>query len=202
MSRLVYRTSAVILVGIVLNACWKPKYDEVFIGQESRDFYIFKEGSYWIYQDSITNNTDSVILLQPSLGFLKVKGGQIIEIYESTYCHCLSDTSIFLSYHLDPWGCYFPAVFFNAGVHDFEKIHISTYGTSYLHSCNIGENIFNNVKVIWQKDGFSNDFLSDYSIQSYWVKNIGLIRYEIYNPDNEILNTYNLVKYNVKPYKE
>ena len=77
--------------------------------------------------------------------------------------------------------------------------------TSYLPSYSIEENNFDNVRIVWQKHPIRHHgayYTTDYYIRSYWVKNIGLIRYEIYNPNNEILNTYNLIKYNVKPYNK
>ena len=212
-SRFIYNAVAVLVVGILLNACIKPTYSYEYIDQETKDFCVFGKGSYWIYQDSITNNLDSVMLMQSLLKTVEDHGEwghtEIIECYESEYCHYLSDTSIFFSHYIDSHkGTYFSIIDFGSGIQDIEKnvalcipIGRSSIGY-YLLSYGIGENIFSNVNVLVEKKIIIDGFASHYSIQSYWVKNIGLIRYEIYNPDNEILNTYNLIKYNVKPYKK
>ena len=216
MNRLVYKTSAVLLLGILLNACWKPKYEYEYISQEAKDYCMFEEGSYWIYQDSVTSNVDSVILTKTLLEYQEkaweMNFHTITECYNGDYYHYLSDTSIFLSDRIDPWGGGFLAISFNLGVQDLEKnmilgvSAIDRYAqTSYLPSYSIEENNFDNVKIVWQKYPIRHPgayYTSDYHIRSYWVKNIGLIRYEIYNPNNEILNTYNLIKYNVKPYNK
>jgi len=39
----------------------KPTY---YIPQEIKDYVMFPEGSYWIYEDSITGNIDSIFLLE------------------------------------------------------------------------------------------------------------------------------------------
>jgi hypothetical protein len=186
----------------LFNGCRSYSYE--YINQEVKDYFTFKERSYWIYQDSVTNNIDSVVLIQSLFKFIEDDGewGHIfmVETYESKYCHYLSDTSIFLSYLLNFWDYRFPTISFNSGIQDVEKNRILWFSyynsTDYLHSYNIGENIFDNVKI--QK----NTPIRDYSTKSYWVKNIGLIRYEIYNSNDEIINTYNLIKYNVKPYNK
>ena len=213
--RFIYKTVAIVFLGILLSACWKPTYDEVYIDQESRDYYMFKEGSYWIYQDSITNNTDSVVLMQTLLEYIEKHEGEwkgVIrkkEFYTGECYHYLSDTTISRSYRIDPEvvSC-FPIIVFNSGIQDLEKnigLCVSAIDrharTSYLPSYSIEENIFNDVKIVWQKYPIRHPgsyYTTDYYIRSYWVKNIGLIRYELYNSNNEILNTYNLIKYNVK----
>ena len=200
----------IFLAMLTFSGCdsWRAKV--VQIDQESKDYCLFGEGSYWVYQDSVTNNTDSVLLLQ-SLLECKEEGGEwghnfIIEYYYANYCHYLSDTSISVSYRLDPSRVYFFLVIvFSSEVQNIEKntilIPYERFTDYYLSSYNIGENIFNNVKIFIEKNIIIGGYLSNYSIKSYWAKHIGLIRYEIYNSDNEILNTYNLIRYNVKPYK-
>ena len=206
-----YLLGTVILLGILLNACFKPRYEYVYIDQEIKDYCIFNESSYWIYQDSITNNVDSVVLMQSSLEFVKRSGewgnNRILESYKSEYCHYLSDTSMVFSNNYSD-EVLFPIVVFDSEIQNREKniiLRVSPggiYSTSYyLPSYNIKENIFNEVKVLLANNVIRGE-ISDYSIKCYWVRSIGLIRYELYNSNEEILNTYNLVKYNVKPYNQ
>ena len=201
-----------VLASILLNACFKPTYDYVYIDQEVKDYCVFGEGSYWIYQDSITNNLDSVMLMQSLLKMVEEHRGEwlahnfMVEYHESKYWHYLSDTSVFLSSYPEP---YLPIIIFNSGIQDCEKniiLRISPIDiyapSSNLTSYTIGENIFNDVKILFGKDVIRREISGFCSAKFYWTKNIGLIRYEIYNSNDEILNTYNLIKYNVKPYKK
>lgn len=52
-----------LLLGILLTAC--PKAENVRIDQETKDYCLFTEGSYWIYQDIATLTIDSVIINNP-----------------------------------------------------------------------------------------------------------------------------------------
>ena len=188
------------LLSTCLVSCFKPKYSYEYIDQETKDYCIFKEGSYWIYQDSVTNNTDSVILTRALLKWEERGHHNMTEYYDREYWHYFSDTSIRLYSFMHPLR--FPVIIFNSGIDYYEKfITIPHPEPIFLSSISIpytvGENIFNNVKISKVQDPFGEN----YRAQFYWVKHIGIIRYEIYNFNNEILNTYNLIRYNVKPYK-
>ena len=205
-TKFIYKICAILILCALVNACWKPTYWYEYI--EEKEYCVFKEGSYWIYQDSITNNMDSVALMQSLLEIREINGElkfrEVIEFYTGEYCHYLSDTSIFLPYELQGGtsGGLF-VIAFNSGIKDAEKNMILSVpfdpGGNFLFSYNIGENTFYDVRIFTKKNAI-RDF-PDYSIKGYWAKNIGLIRYEIYNSDNKILNAYNLIKYNIKPYK-
>jgi len=174
--KLFYRAGTLLILSILLNACWKS-YSYEYIDQETKDYCIFQKDSYWIYQDSITHNIDSVIIRQSLLECVEKSGEWghvfIIEVYESEYCHYLLDTSVFVPYVLDPYGRLFPTMIFNSGIQDLGKnIILYTpyiYPTnSFLLSYNIGENVFNNIKVLLNKL-IINGFVSDYFIKCYWA---------------------------------
>lgn len=208
--RLFYKIllNAIFIVSACLFYGCSKDYD--YIDQVVKDYCIFEKGSYWIYQDSITKGVDSVLLRQSLLECREVYvewGRHLDEFYESEYGHYLSDTSIICYSLLDPHRVYhYRIIGFNSGMQDVEKnpiLHISfiDFIIPDLDSYSIEKNVFNNVKITLEKNIF-NDFTSNYSTKCYWAKDIGLIRYEIYNANNEILNTYNLIRYNVKPYKK
>ncbi|MDR2834995.1 MAG: hypothetical protein LBV69_02160 [Bacteroidales bacterium] len=44
--------------------CPAEKQETVYIDQESKNYCLFKEGSYWIYQDSVSQKNDSVVLYE------------------------------------------------------------------------------------------------------------------------------------------
>ncbi|MDL2309207.1 hypothetical protein LJC53_06465 [Bacteroidales bacterium OttesenSCG-928-C03] len=48
---------------LLFSGCDSWKTDlEALIDQESKDYCLFAEGSYWIYQDSATLDIDSVVI--------------------------------------------------------------------------------------------------------------------------------------------
>ena len=66
-NRFIYSAVAILAAGILLNACDSWKTDlEANIDQESKDYCLFATGSYWVYQDSATLETDSVIITDVS----------------------------------------------------------------------------------------------------------------------------------------
>jgi hypothetical protein len=200
-----------LLILMIFSSC-VTRYSYEYIDQETKDYCMFKKGSYWIYQDSVTNNIDSVLLVQSFLESAERNGEYghifIVEFYTGELCHYLSDTSMSLFYNLHPSKkCCFPIIAFHSNIPDTEKnitfcFSFENFAYSNLISYNIGSNIFNNVKINWKNNILINGFVSNYHVKYYWVKNIGIIRYEIYNSNNEIVNTYNLIRYNVKPYKK
>ena len=192
----------------LLQGCFNHKTEYSYLDQEVKDYYVFKEDSYWIYQDSLTNSTDSVVLKQVVHDFEKKRNrmGNITflhETYRQEYCHYLSDTSFILSSFLVSYsGLSFPAIAFNLENHNthYRILYFCYAAIQYPIEYCIGEHIFYNV-INFEH---STTYLLNDSIwlnnknKSYWAKNVGLIRYEIYSSDTTtILNTYNLIKYNV-----
>ena len=198
MKKLIFKILFFVAAVYLLQGCFEHKTEYFYLDQEVKDYYVFKEGCYWIYQDSATNSTDSVVLKQVAHDFEKRRNnfGNIMYLYETyknNYHHYLYDTSVVFTHsvafdrpvRVDP----FQMIAFS-----FENSNIVTnriFGIPFknikysLIEYSILENTFNNVMV-------GGD-----TVKSYWAKNIGLIRYEIYSSDTTILNTYNLIKYNV-----
>ncbi|MCL2290440.1 MAG: hypothetical protein FWC34_07035 [Bacteroidetes bacterium] len=143
----------ILLLSGFLSACWKPKEYKYLIDQETKDYCLFGESSYWIYQDSATLNVDSVVIDKP------FTSGEILDIYPYNYHE--TDNTILLEKK------------------DYYSIDESTYS---------------NVKIFkYSKNGFEKLF--------YWAKHVGIIRVEVYE-NNAPISVRNLVRYNVKPYKQ
>ena len=183
---------------------FRRSYTYCNIKQETKDYFLFKEGSYWIYQDSLTNIIDSVILQKSISKFKEVQTGweygghsDMIETYKNIYCHYIDDTVFYLFFQISDYDRSihypeyldfensFPVIVFNSNKqYKIFNIFAGIF-QDFTLEYSIGKNIFNDVRV-------GGD-----TIKYYWAKNIGLIRYEIYDSDTTISNAYNLIRYNV-----
>ena len=184
----------VLLLSMLLNACFK--LEELRIDQESKDYCLFKEGSYWIFQDSATHKIDSVVINQEISYEFSQDGEYKRESYSTRVTSYSQD-------NISSWkvrlvsrfeNCAFISDLFATMYHnggEFEKIpnyhdvilvnkkdHYSITGITY-----------SNVKI------FEQNTIERINI-FFWAKHIGLIRTEIYKDDNIIVK--NLIRYNVK----
>ena len=209
--KLIYKISIVLLLSISLSACFKPK--EILIDQESKDYCLFGEGSYWIYQDSATLKVNNIVIDMPIIHEFIPFGGYNGEVYStniSLYSHndvrslevslttkfadpkLLKPSVLWLSKEsLNNWGFYY-----HSG--EIEK-HIPYVRPNTLILIEKKDNYsingvkYSNIKI------FESSYLEERK-RCYWAKHIGLIRTEIYKNDSVIVK--NLIRYNVKPYNQ
>lgn len=77
--------SIAIIISIAYYSCLKKKY--FYINQDTKDYCVFPEGSYWVYQDSVTGILDSVYLVEQRIsvsnpGDTNYESESIINIYK------------------------------------------------------------------------------------------------------------------------
>ena len=208
-SRFIYSAVAVLVVGILLNTCFKPK--NIRIDQETKDYCLFGQGSYWIYQDSATLKIDSVevdsVLYEVEIS----KGDKSEKENYSTDISLYSQDSVrnagyglsagYTCNNSDLYACYFDydVIYHNGKINESCYYHRNTVLFDEKYNYSINGKMYSKVKIFKKKEyGTENIF--------YWVKNIGLIRKEkkytsiVTNTDTSII--CNLIKYNVKPYKK
>jgi hypothetical protein len=208
---------------VMAAACRKAKVYEVNIDQETKDYCLFDEGSYWIFQDSATMETDSISICEISYKEISEDffDTYIVDDYQISYNCFMKDTIISF------WGTLrnYPV----GGELDKEDLsslisnlyipaHILPYPQLdfYYHSGKIGttkneieyasfssnystiQKTFNDVKIFLKHNYLYSNALFPYQI--YWAKHVGPIRIEIMNEEQIIV--YNLIRYNVKPYKK
>ena len=187
--KLLYQTSFLLLLGLLLNACFKP--EEILIDQETKDYCLFAEGSYWIYQDSASYIIDSAIINQPVNHILFGKGGYDMEKYSTNISFYSQDgvASREATLISTPKCCelrWSRVVIY----HDGEVFEGSAYSSLILAENRANYSIngvtYSNVKI----------FKINEKIFFYWVKHVGLIRTEISENDSIIVK--NLIRYNVK----
>ena len=188
-------------MSIFLIACpWAiPCKEEEKIDKETKDYCLFGEESYWLYQDSATLKIDSVVIDNP------ISHKFLLEEAES----CDYSTEIFAI--KGSFFSYDSTFFFHVRLLPSSTAVLSDDGfITYYHNGQIGEGfgtklkekrnnylingiVFNNIKI------FEYYHLGHKEIY-YWAKHVGLIRMEIYENDTVIVR--NLIKYNVKPYNQ
>jgi len=193
-----------LLLGMLLHACFKP--EGILIDKESKDYCLFAEGSYWIYQDSATHIIDSVVIDKPiSYSFgSEPKRDPYRETYSTHISFYSQDSVSSILFDLTTGEadsdlkkpCLLRSYFFATMYHNgevFEKFPnfkslpvLVKKEDSYL----INGITYLNVKI------FEENMRVGKKRICYWAKNIGLIRTEIYKNDSVIVK--NLIRYNVK----
>ncbi|MDL2309208.1 hypothetical protein LJC53_06470 [Bacteroidales bacterium OttesenSCG-928-C03] len=204
--RKIHKLVAMLFACGLLYACNYPA-GEIKIDQESKDYCLFAEGSYWIYQDSATLEIDSVVIDNPIYyDFSRSSGnGYDCETYSSRISFYSHDTIL----------SFYTRLTTSRANPDILKPCIlvtDLRGVKY-HNGEIGEilpNINQNMTLFNKKHEYSiNEVIyseikifEDYYLNKriYWAKHIGLIREETHINDSVIIK--NLIRYNVKPYNQ
>ena len=199
-----------LLSGCLNIACDFKLYPEIYIDQESKDYCLYAEGSYWIYQDSASHTIDSNVIEYPVT----------YTFSRSNWNGCKCETFYFgISSFADDTTIYF-ALRLTTGDADHELLKpclLLLAGEIKYHNGEIGETFpnINSDFVLYTKNNnfqINGKTYADVKIFKcsypnmkiekifYWAKHIGLIREEIYK--DSTVSVRNLIKYKVKPYNQ
>jgi hypothetical protein len=200
----------ILLLSILLSACpYKPKETLFLTNQETKDYCLFGEGSYWIYQDSATLKIDSMVINNPIIHSWDIgewSNGDLEkrEIFYTPISYYSTDSmkdvkvklkvGVLSSTHL---------IYFSGTIgHDL----LLTTFREQRDSLSINGITYRNIKIFEHRTLFYHEGKA--VIDNYcWAKHIGIIRMERYEvPYYSIGNeksifVKNLIRYNVKPYK-
>jgi len=206
-TNLIYKASILLLLCGLLCACDIP-IGEIRIDQESKDYCLFAEGSYWIFQDSATYAIDSVVIDKPVYYDFSRSS---VNAY-----NCESYSTRISSYSQDNIASRQVVLTTGEANSDLEKtcvLEVTTFGTMY-HNGEIFEIVSNNhcVILVEKKANYSINGTTYFQVKIfedncrgeekrifYWAKHVGLIRTEIYNMyNNDTVIVKNLIRYNVK----
>jgi len=201
--RIIYITSVVFLLNICFITCINPdRY--IYIDQETKDYCLFGQGSYWIYQDSATLEIDSVVINNPIIYELDKSKGYSTEFNENYQTNILSYSvdsaySIITGLHSgytcnksDLFSCLwgYHVIYHNGKINTTCEYYRNTILIDKKDNYSINGVDYSNVKIFKS---------SEYGEQLfYWSKHVGLIRTEKHK--NNSITVKNLIKYNVKPY--
>jgi len=210
MRKLLITLWIILLLSICFNACFKTK--TILIDQESKDYCLFDQGSYWIYQDSATQAIDSVVVGSQIDRRIWDEGRFNCEAYLFSivfhYQDATSRSQRFLSskFYEDSklTGILEDRGHINFYYHSGKvKEYFHLYGNTqirllFLMDKNqyfINEITFNNIKIFEFSVPVKKEIY-------YWAKHVGLIREEKYDENDNLISVKNLIRYNVKPYKQ
>ena len=205
--KLFYKICSILLISGVLHACFPDK--KVRIDQESEDYCLFGVGTSWIFQDSATMKIFVVAIQNPiTYGISESNNGVTGYQYETSVTlhsqDVIQDIKVELTSRImadykntKPCGIFivdyktiYPVMYHSGNIGEFYDAPRLTF-IEKKSQYSINGITFNDVKIF---EGYRKHTF-------YWARHIGLIRYEQYDPDNETFNIYNLIRYNVKPYK-
>ncbi|MDR1345586.1 MAG: hypothetical protein LBK03_02650 [Bacteroidales bacterium] len=190
-----------ISTALLAARCAKPA--KCYLDQETKDYLLFDVGSYWIFQDSATLKTDSIVItdIRYHITHAVSEGGNEIEAYSIDYACFYEDTNVLITGNLYS-GCgtdnfkvdflrnYFAYVSGNVGY-----IGAGVGYENYYHSYMAGNCMYNDVK---QFGSFSMQQGQTHKI--FFARHIGFIRDKTVT--DTIPFTSNLIRYNVKPYNK
>ena len=198
--------------------------DTIHIDQETKDYCLFEQGSYWVYEDSATLDTDSVVITTTPYFFLGDGRTDTWETYSYNTYVCFENTNKSFNSLIRPG--------FDAEFETQKPIWVymnvtdnySNYRYYTYHNGSLGEQFWGGIDFpyfylkyesfleIYQLNNINHDkvkvfFLSDEStpnetiMKLYWAKHIGLIRIEDYTDSTQAV-IKNLIRYNVENYEE
>lgn len=209
------------ILALSISGCKKQEADHIvafpaYHYGNSEDYGYFREGTYWIYRDSLTGIEDSEYVYQSNKGTISIEDSGVTRdyIYDdflvlSTFYNCT------FHYNLDEswtimWGgypvwrskygpiigtqgetflCTFPFML-NELRHPYTQSGYVTY-TKYFHRLNMNDLWFNDV-LVWHdtENSTENDSPTDF----YITANIGIIKKVIYNSNH----VWELVRYHIE----
>lgn len=195
--KLICKTIFILLLSGFIYACTAPV--SVKVDQETKDYCFFDQDSYWIFQDSLTLASDSVVLVSPIFYEIIRSAGSNKSELDLYSCMALSysqedSTTFYFQLYTD-----FPSwshltsnytIYHNGKINEYYK---KTVLLDEKDSYSMNDVTYSNVKIFEhtsynQKEKF------------YWAKHVGIIRIEYVGEDFRTVR--NLVRYDVKPYKQ
>lgn len=191
-------TIKLLLLLIILNSadCSLKKEPTCHISEEFKSYIVFKEGSYWIYQNQ-SGNMDTIKIIRQEHSILDSPYNYPSERYtittesnkdgSKTYFAQSEDLNMILckSFSQYTTNYYYPVLFFCC-CDPGSRVENLTF-QSQLDSIEISGNWFFNVKV------FESDSINPQTKKTlYYSKYIGLIMYEDFND-----NTWQIINYSV-----
>jgi hypothetical protein len=212
--------SLILILSIVLlytNSC-KPdapiENDKIPL-QDYQYWYIFKQGSYWIYQNSKTGDIDSVYLTSSLFDYQTTKINVAPRpYYIDEYYNISFFKSSFFNKTFNLWSInthmlkngdlseknYHKGQIIKRGdPNNINSINVKYNGCLYVSrssSINIGSNIFNDIEQMKIIHNEQTQIEFEYDTDIYFAKNIGIIKKEI-NDTIEGTYSWNLIRWHI-----
>ena len=161
---------SIVTINIFVISCEKPK-PILKIPEEMKEYIMFPEGSWWVYEDTITLDVDSIYLVK--------------QVIDTGYC-----TNCGEIHHYEKLLQTFYSSTFNQNIDIYTNVRYCVFSQTY-------ESIytaFGGAIFVFEEDCFDICFLDTYRIDpieyynviqcsafladtSYWAKNVGAIKF-------------------------
>lgn len=207
-----------LLIGIYISSCESnPDIIEVPLSKTAKEYCDFKPGSYWIYKDSINGVIDSVCLISRKEQLTEygiVRYEEIIYNCYSSHLHQSSPATFGLEgidRKLTNWyhkrSKVGDSVYTAFGASRYYSFHPLFLTSTYINGISVSDGA-TQVSFVKKYDSLiinSNTYynvkkFANNQIQSYFAKNVGLIKIIKPDPSNPIITEHNwkLLRYDVQ----
>ncbi|MBI4647492.1 MAG: hypothetical protein HY738_13110 [Bacteroidia bacterium] len=159
----------IFLVCISAECCKEKERPTYYMPQEFNDYVVFPQGSYWLYEDSISGGVDSLNLLYFSI-YIEENKNKDHKYEKMRQSFSSSKSSNFNTETLMPVGIY---EYYGYGYYFDTQERTNAHSGEYYAK-------YDSLKVldVWYKDVKCIKSYGIYELYDYWVKNIGIIKKE------------------------
>ena len=169
------------------------------ISSVAKKYFYFKVGSWWVYQNEISLERDSIYVVQNKLE--RIKGVESCKCDESLFVRFESTFNDSFFYYTESQSS--PAITFSRvsygnsssyHTYRFDVVSDTSLGLANQHNAIISllptfKGINGDFKNVYRC--FYNKALTDYLSDSYFAPNVGLIRYRYKDGDDSYWNLVN-----------
>ncbi|RYD80993.1 MAG: hypothetical protein EOP53_07260 [Sphingobacteriales bacterium] len=217
----IYSLSSVIILMLISLTCRKDgkitctDKNTIQINQHALDYFYFKEGTWWVYEEEGTGNQDSVWVSNGNRYFenpwelkkyCRCNRGKCVETaymrFENAENNMNLNQQVLYRYKIEAgWqdgeatisegsGAYFSAssIRFEFVNNQPKSPTWSGGGVENMKTINIKDEVYENIMHIY----YANEDVDDWLQEAWYAKNIYLVKFR--KNDN---TTWNLVKYNI-----
>ncbi len=173
--------------------CSKDEHNTEFINQETKDFIVFKPGSWWVYRKNITNEIDTWKLISRSENIIpadETNNYNTEKITMTIYTN-LNDS---FQYSIENFGADFKTGkyfgLFQAAYFENGKDKIGSCDNNYIRI--IKRDSLNGQCIRREFDLYPVPCTTHFPVYTKWERNLGLTKMAYFNGD-----TFTLIEQNI-----
>ncbi|MDI6832759.1 MAG: hypothetical protein QMD02_02790 [Bacteroidales bacterium] len=174
----------ILIISILFLASGCKKKPTYYMLQEFKDYVMYPVGSYWVYEDSISGNIDSINLIDYKI--------YIFDPEHTCYCNYEKlEQNFYSSYnnhlHAQSWLDMDDPSFYEYSGYGYFTMR-KTWNVEYIIK-------YDSLKILdeWYKNVYCIYTYAKNKIYYYWVKNIGVIKKEnVDSSENWLLKSYHI----------
>ncbi|MBI4647496.1 MAG: hypothetical protein HY738_13130 [Bacteroidia bacterium] len=201
----------IFLVCISAECCKEKESPTYYMPQEFKDYVVFPQGSYWIYEDSISEKMDSIILQTQTTKILEPPSYNdwgynyecLVDWVYSSYKNqtifregkyneyiANNKNNSYIYYTGSYTGSFSPLFISNIAIgKGSDGLIYELFNDSII----INDNLYKDVKVFSTIGQYNNSFF----LRTYYSRHIGLIKVIITKTDTSGTKVWELKKYHI-----